>query len=568
MSKEAPKDPMTMRTGFLLLLLICSVVAVWMLPVLVSGKPLDAPRLLFARNVAASGSFLFTDEIGRFLGEQSLHTDVVPSAHDGRLSALIIAFLSQFLQWDQYIAWTVLGALSFAAGLGCYFFTVRQLLSERIAWVSTTLLGLMPLMVRDAIALDEFNVALPLFFASMTAFVMLQKKHLTIALLLSGILYGAACSAKDVFLIFAPWYVLSCIWLLWRDTGKLLRYLGVFSIAAAIVYLLPYIGDIRELGYPINQNIARVWPGDQQIQNAIYLHFYPDSYTYFFDREAYDASYLAELSQQSPLAKLHAQKAMINFDVGSPHRALVLLNSAWLLLANIPNLFHLETVGGIVLWFFIVPGVLLLWQRKRTLTILLLGLMLSSELIIRFALNYSRSHVADYLWIIALFAGIGLCAFADLCAKQKKMPDAKKLTIVLTLVLSLFLLQVNRSVLARDFQRARPGIGLHIAMQINQAPQGSVIALHKGSFDHKDVVQHSAHTLTLFASDTVEKLLETEKIPDAFAVYGITHIYGFDDDLTHRIHAQADVEIVPTVPYADTSSVQSTFLKTVLHFVR
>lgn len=523
----------------LLILFLVVAVCVWMLPVIAAGGPTDIAPLLLARNFAATHLFSVTDALGRFLAPDMLLESGIPSAFDGRLSTMFIAFLSQWISWDNQMMWTLVSCLIMSGALFFWWLTVARIRNVQEAWVSTVLMAFLPLYYQQAIAIDEYKLAFLFLFASFAAFVWLYKSSTIAACIVSGILFGLSIASKDVFLIFVPWFVLWHVWTKRKKWKKAVGLSFLFLFFSGLVYITPYLGDIQKYGYPININLARVWPSAETIQEDNYLHLYPDPYTYFFDRERFDAEFVENLKSATLIQKLQSYKVMQNFDVGNPSLLLSLFNSSWIFVHHQFNWFHQPTVGGIFMWLFILIGIAVLWKKEKQLVYMLLGLMISTELVIRFILHYARDHTMDTAWVLVLFAAIGAIEVANLLSAKWKKVGSTRMLSLLVLLLSLHLLQVNRAEFGRVYAKATTSSKVTVAKQIqNTLNPGSIIAVPYSSSVAQQLSYLSERTLVIFAPETVTRLIEEGKLEAIFEMYGITHLAGYEHQLVDAIQRE------------------------------
>lgn len=567
--------PLSFSGHLLFLALFCAgCITLWLLPALLVGFPHEiSPYLLSARNEATTGLFSIQDTLGRFVIPNLLPTLGVPNAEDGRLSTMLFAFFSRFIAWDALLSWSALSAAVAALSLFFFWMTVffglpRRIFSRaRIAWVSTVILALMPMYFREAVELTLYDFALLFLFASFAAFVILCRHSRTFAILISGLLFGLAVASKDTFLVFIPWYVVVYLWMERAHLRRAVSGIVIFGIASGAMYLLPYVGDISRYGYPVNQNLARLWPGAEEVRDEIYLHLYPDPYTYLFDKERFDHDFLAKVQKLPPLQRMQTQKILVNFGVGSPGFIMKTVDGLWLFLNNLPSLLFQDTVGGIILWLFIVPGLLFLWQKDRRMTLLLCGLFLSSEFIIRFVLHYARDHVMDFGWILALLAGIGVSSISDqFCAAQKKISSVV-LSGLVTIVLVLQLLQANRVLFARLYQKSSTPDTIAIAAAMKDLPDDAIVALPLHPTQVLQVAELGNRSIVLFAPETVEQLRNEGKFRDVFRQYGITHILRYSDTQSRVMQRAFPRLRTVSVPEARSLTV-TPFLQYLLHKIR
>lgn len=547
------------------LVLFCAVLAsAWYIPVLVSGHSYEIPHLHPARNFADTGTFTMKDSIGRYV--MSEHHPAEISAKDGRLSTVIFATLSPLIGWDNMAGWALLSTLIVAFSFIPLWFAIAGLFGRRIAWISIILTSLMPIYWKKAIYLSNFQLALFFLFVSFAAFVLLRKNHWR-ALAVSGLFFGLSVAAKDLFLIFIPWYVFSYIWIYRSKWRHVLRGLFLFFGITFCVYLVPYIGDIQQNGYPVNWNVARVWPGAAEIANETYLHLYPDPYTYHFDRETFDAFILEKAENATALERTQMQKTLRAYGVGDWNFLKTLKNSVWLFVNSIPSFFHLGTIGGIFLWLFIIPGAAVLWKDDRRMALLFGGLILSTYIIIRFVLGYNREHFEDIGWVLAILAAIGVVSVSDCCASFYKKNSARAISAVITLILALQLLQANRVELARLYRKTMIADTLSVSRAVAQVPTDAVIAMPLHPMLTTRITFLSGRTTVIFAEETLRTLLEDGHLEDAFEQYEVTHIARYPEELSNNIRQNAGVEILTDENPGAQAPEVSTFVRYLLHHI-
>jgi hypothetical protein len=500
-----------------------------------------------ARNFAETGMFSFTDTLGRTLSTSDIEAVGVPSAADGRLSRVLIAWLSQGIAWGDLVSWTIAGSVVLAIGMWFWWATVLKLFGVRTAWTTLVITALMPVYFREAVWFDNYNLALTCLAASAAAFVWMKDKRPMVALLVAGLLFGASISAKDVFLIMIPWLGVTFLWKRQWKGG------AVFFIAALAVYMVPYLSDISTLGYPVNQNIARVWPGAEAIANETYLHLYPDPYTYYFDRAAFDEQFIAAVETKPLSDRMRDEKVMMSYGLADGIFRRVRLGT-WLIANDIPPFFQRQASGGAFLWIFAIPGFIALWRRDKKLVLWLLGLVFSMYIAIRFVLLYERSHFMNIAWVYALFVGYGI---AEVSTMQRQM-RASVVTALLVAVCALQLLQANRYEFAARYRRSTVADLRGTAEALKSLPEGSVIALEAHPSDIETLALLSNKTITLFREETLLKLQGSGKLANVLTEYGVTHALDYDMR-TPAINISSDESV---------SAPPSAFTKWLIHLVR
>ena len=553
------------RHTILLLLFCAGLTVLWTLPMLIVGYPYEMPGLLAVRNFAETGLFAFRDAIGRYPVPHLLLESGVPSPVDGRLYTMILAMLSQWIPGDAVIAWNALGALCMALACVAFWILTSRVFGIRTAWVSTVIVGLMPLYWQEASYLHLFQPAFLFLFLSFAAFVWLWRHSRSGAIIVSGLFFGLSVACKDVFLVFIPWLIISYLWMnraVWR---KSVTAVFLFLFCVGLIYFTPYIGDIRKYGYPVNWNLAHFWPGGDEIADMTYEHLYPDPYTYYFDREWFDAKMIEHVQNLSELEKLQEQKVLLAYEVIEPTVFRSVANGFWLFVNNIPPYFHQGTVGGAFLWIFIIVGAASLLRTRRTLFWWMIGLVISTEFIVRFILHYNRIHAADTAWALALLAAVGVGVVADSLSRRRR----GWITCVMTLSIAFQLLQTNRLDLAHRYSRTIVPQTLAAGDAIRNLPQDAVVAVDRNPSPPSDLAYLGGRTIVPFTEGTLRHLLEEGQLRKAFETYDVTHILEYPEDLEKEILRRVPgIKKVPVVEQDRESTVPDRWIRYILHMVR
>lgn len=562
--------------GVLLLGFVAVTVLVWMMPsVFLGGTPISAPTaLLSARNFSATGLWVREDTLGRLLSTQAiLAGGAVPSTLDGRLSTLLFSALSPWISWGAWGTWLFIPALLMGLALVPWWVAVRKEFDTRIAWVSTVILAWLPLTWHEAAHVSSYPLSYFFLYCCFASFVLLRRRWPLGAVAAAGTFFGLSVSAKDAFLVFLPFFLLAHAWVYRRSFTKVILGSALFLFCCGLMYTLPYVGDIQRYGYPVNQNLARIWPlggeGRKQLKDGNYLHLYPDPYTYRFDRERFDADYLARLQEQSFLQQMQEAKLLVNFDVGAPGFLLWIGSGLWIFMHNIPSLFQAETVGGAFLWLFLLAGIRTLFRERRRLALCIGGLMFSSFLIINVVLHYEREHLMDFSWVFALLAALGIYSLGSTLSSAWGRRQTVLLWLMVALV-SAQLIQENRLQMARAYAKSSvPWILSSAERLVDVVPLEGVIAVPYHVNTDESLALLTDRTMALFQESTVQRLLQEKALRKAWTSYGVTHAMGFSEVTSEEIRRQMpSIVIVPEVSMNDVRLPVSPMVQYLLHIVR
>jgi hypothetical protein len=263
----------------LLILFALLMLGLWMLPVLLMGYPYVLSDILLTGKTLA--------ETGR------LENTVL------RLPAVFIWALHPLISWDNVVGWTAVSATYFALALLPWWWSVKQLFNERVAWLSTVVLALLPLYWVEALDLGGYTLALLFLFLSFTAFIKFHELHHTVAIILSGICFGLTLASQHAFLTFLPWFVVAYLWYFRKQFLKAVILTGVFCTVAYIAYALPLLPNALLPNMTPQERLAVFLPfsgGDDVIGEG---HLYPDEFIFTHYRKEYDETIQERVAGES-----------------------------------------------------------------------------------------------------------------------------------------------------------------------------------------------------------------------------------------------------------------------------
>jgi hypothetical protein len=229
----------------------------------------------------------------------------------------------------------------------------------------------------------------------------------------------------------------------------------------------------------------------------------------------------------------------------------------WMTLNNIPQFFMMDFMGGVFLWLLIIPGIAVTWRTNRALVLYIAGLIFTMEFILRFVLLFTSSHLSNYLFALAMFAGVGAVSIITKTTKRQVLA-----AFLITALVCAQLVQANRKVLARLYSRSNTTRVYAATEYLKTIPEDSVIASPRQNYlfilsDRKYVEVHPK---------TIDFLVERGKLAEPFAELGITHIVGYSQEDEEAILRVARVEVIDL---SDTAKPElSTFTRYLLNMVR
>lgn len=458
-----------------------------------------------------------------------------------------------------------------ALGIVAWWLFVYRVFGVRIAWIASAILALMPMYWQQALSLTNYPLAFLFLFCSFAAFVWIYHQSKLGALIVSGLFFGLSIAAKDAFLVFVPWYVIAYLWIFRRNWKVGLGHTALFFACAGVMYLAPYAGDIRTYGYPVNQNLARVWPKMSEktveLENASYLHLYPDPYTYYKDKERFDTEYVKQFESYPLIQKWQDAKVLISFGVGDIGFFGTLFSGFWIMFNSIPSFFQQALIGSVALWLFIIPGMVWLRREKTAMSWVALGLVITMYININLILHYEREHLMDIMWLLALLAALGVSSVSESLGRVWQLSTGKIMTIIVV-VLLFQQLQANRLELAKLYAKNPVDRILATADAFEKLPADAVVAVPLRVSEWESVRSMTDRTVILFQEETVNRLIAEKKVPVAFGEYGVTHVMGYSSGTTLGMtQAMPQVQVIAE-PKVDGTPKVTPFTQYLLHILK
>jgi len=452
------------------------------------------------------------------------------------LFTIVTGWRMNFIDWKDATGWAFVSAVTMALAMIPLWWSIKKISDVRIAWASIILFAFLPMHWREAIGTGYYPLAFFWLFLGFALYLTFEGRNRFLATGLLGACFGLVLATTHAFFPFLPWFVAVYLYerrAQWKKGVAELAACGICSYAAFVLPLLP---NALKPDLTLTQRIGALVPVEDNLMQPAEL--YGDDYAYGFLKKEFDEKMAVQAASDSFFERRDNENFRLNYGIlaGNPFRNIA--NGMWLLANAMGSLFMQETVGGLFLWLFLLPGILILARTNKKLLLRLLGLWLSMEIILRFGFHYSRIHLMDVGWIVAFIAGTGVIAVAD--AMQKALPSRKKHAIaaVILLVAALQLIQANRTIIAREYNRSGVPRAYAVAEALDALPSEAVVAQ---PYDDTLTVFTDRETVVL-NDDTLDVLIEKNALADPFLHYGVTHIVGFDAP-----YAEAIRKAVPSV---------------------
>lgn len=530
-----------MGHGVLLLSFCLLIVTLWMMPVILAGFPPS-----------------FTSVV------KSAHMFVRTGVLDHALSPLFLRLLLTLLpvlDWRDATLWALVSAITLALATIPLWWCIRRLFNPSLAWISVILFCLLPMYWKEAISTGYYPLSLLCLFSGFALFLFCAPRHRLIGVIALGMSFGLTVSTSHAFVTFLPWFL--CVYLWERRTAwrKAVLELMIFGGGAYVAFILPLLPLALQPELSLRERLSVLLPIEQNLMPPSEL--YGDDFAYLYLRKEFDERMHQSSLSDSFIERRNNENYRINYGVGSFGIFGVLLNSSWLFFNASSSLFMQEMVGGFFLWLFLIPGAISLWRTHKRLLLQLLGLWLSMEIVLRFGFHYTRIHLMNVGWIIALIAAAGVMTISDAMQKTLRMRYTSIVTCIIVLLVGLQLLQENRKILAHEYIRSSVPKAKAAAEALKEIAPLAIIAEPAGAH----LLIFSDRSSIPLNPTTIAVLQEHGRLAEPFTLYHITHIIGFDP--LHTALIQSAVPTIKNISFEANPRMQlSAFQRYLLNLIR
>ncbi|MDD5623508.1 MAG: hypothetical protein PHI23_02235 [Candidatus Peribacteraceae bacterium] len=534
----SPLGQAFLLAGFALLM-----VGVWMVPVLLAGFPYELPTTVLRAKAFAE-------------------TGVVDEAFTPAVT-LILWALHPLVAWQNMMGWAAVSAAAMAAALLLLWWSVKRLFDRPVAWLTVVIFSFMPLYWTEAVLNGGYPYALFFLFLGFALFLKFFARHRLVAVLLSGICFGFVLACQHAFITFLPWFVVAFLWMHRCAWKRASLEAALFCAIAYSAFVFPLLPNALQSSLSPAERMEVFLPSVAKHATGM-GHLYPDEYTYTFLRDTYDQRVRQRDAAEPFLVRQQERYIRVIFDVGDLNILDNIENGVWLFLQTLPQLVLQEYLGGAFLWLFIVPGVLVLWMQRRSLLLLMAGLWLSMEVILRFLLHYGRTHLMDIGWAPAIFAGVGVVFLCQKLQNERRHLSVPLLSTFVALVMVMQLTQANRKLFAQEYARS-PVPAVYAATEaLALLSSDAVVAHPRGA----NLFYFSDRRSVVLATETLDLLVEQGKVRDPFAYYGVTHILGYDEEYDALIKKAVPQIQVVTLSESKVQVPLTPFVRYLLHLIR
>jgi len=520
-----------MKKNIILIIIILFLLSlvVHFLPVYKKGYSFDSfgGSLILARNFALTGQLEIESEKNVYLSSEKIKQEGIYSNWGNKLTPYIYGQIFKIFGFNQnlplyfvLILWSLSGVI--------LFLVVLKLFNLKVALIFGLIDTFIPVFTQGSLMAGFYEWAV-LFF-SFGLLIYLWPKSNKRNLLLASLFFGLASLARNVFLLsFIP----LAIYDFWQNK----------SYKRLIVFVLPFIiiwGVYLMPGYLVG--LPNAYLSSQDTSFNYYGHLFPDPYTYHFEKEKYLESILGDYN-------VYFSEYFLKYDypVSLIDRFRLYFESALFYPKEVSKIIVL---GGPLILLLLIAGLIYLYKEKKYLFKLfaLWGISWYFLLIILKTNNWD--HFMELRFPIALSISLGVVWLIEHIMNLSFSRNLKYLIIIVFLVfLVLHFSLANKWMLHEEYNTSKVDVIRELSQVINQQEldkQNDVIAISIHPIV-QNLNYYTDQNIIYFNSQTIERLLEQNKLTEAFKQFGVTKIIGFDFDLSQRIKEQTGINSLDLV---------------------
>lgn len=518
------------RIKILLILVIFTVsITTYYYPVFKKGFAPGAgySNLTQARNFALSGTYFNESADGVYLSSESAPETGAPKGVSNPLNSIIYGHIFKYFGFDSELP-LYISIILFSLFNVLVFLLSARLFGTAIGFVSGMASAFIPVMTIGAIhgAFYEWGL---IFFGLALWFYLGAKagpfKSGLARTLLASVFFALAALSRNAFAIsFVPFF--------------LYDFFIHRSYRRSLVFLLPFVilfgstlSSYSWLGVP-NGYTAGI---EQQPFSQV-GHFFHDPYTFYYDRD----NFIEEMTNNK-LARVAVSFATNwGYDVSLTERLSAYFESFTF---YVKELISLTSTGGPFIWGLIILGISQLYYVNKKL----LGLFIAWGFFWLGYLVYAQTgnwdHIIEIVFILAVTIGLGIFRLVNIISKNR---FKKIFSGLLIFVIFIGHLAYANFWKLHDFYRSsKEEIVLDIKNKIDdQDNVGGVYAVGIHPSSVNSLNYRINHDVVYFAPETIEKLIRSGRLQDAFDKYNISMIIGYSSEISSKIEKELNIPAI------------------------
>ena len=548
---------------FILFLIIIFFLAIgiWYSPILFKGYPVHttgSDALVRARNYSLTGKYAAENKLNVILAPELIKKQSQPSFYSNKLGTLLYSYPLKWFNINNNNSAVLLNCLLLALALIFFSLTVYYLFNFKTALFFSLIYVLLPsnwdvtqLMIGYSVALVFLSLFF-LFFSLGTQKFTRDKNIIKsikfwphgLCLILAGIFLILACASREALILILP---ILFIFLIFQRLKKYLLYIFIpLIIIACLVYLPGLISGENVSLVLINHS------SNSQTEAAdfhFYSHLFPDPYTYHFNQTEFIENKLKNQTESDILQQIGTQKVLASvgfltpnlwqrFQIGTTH-----------LFRHIFRLFSITEIGGVLIFLLIFLGFYVLKKYNTYWSKFFIWWLMGSYLIMAYIVFANRNHNMDFGWLFALCTSLGIFFIAD--SFKDKFKKKNIYLAIFILVFTLYnLVLANHVMWGQNYDQSFiPYLNAYTsAISQKEISSSEVIAVPFDAGDAYNLNFTTQKNVVVFRQETIQQLIKQNQLSSAFNTFQVSHILGYDPNLTKKI-----TELTSVINIADSS---------------
>jgi hypothetical protein len=487
----------------------------------------NADYLILARNLSLTGEHKIENNLGVILNHSLVKEEGVLFTGGNKLTPILYSKLFDILGFDfRFPFYCSLLIHSIITVL--LFLLVLRLFGVKLAIIFAGVDIFSPLIAANSIFFGYYEWA-ALFFTIGLFIYLYGEKPGYLRLIISGLFFGLSSLAGNVFVIsFIPFLIYEFY------KNRSFKRVFVFISLALILWVI-YLGS----GILSGKGAENSYLNPSNMPSSDYLHLFPDSYTYNFEKQEYIES-ISNTSYPDYLSALRAYDYRITFS----QRARLYFSSITFYLKEF---FRLTNVGGALTILFLFLGVGYLYKKRKNLLFLISAWVSVLYFVLILFTTSASHHFAELRFPVFLLVSLGIFSVIKFILNMER---GKLFKYSLILMLSFFILldltQSDKWLFHEKYENSHMEEILDTIKNLKQADIGKENVLAVGFKDANNapliINYYTDMNAVYFDPNTVKRLLEENKLKWAFEQFGITGIVGYQSDLAEKIVQNVSVK--------------------------
>ena len=366
----------------------------------------------------------------------------------------------------------------------------------------------------------------------------LNQKYNYLYLIPSGIFLSLAGFARETFLLFIPFLFIH----LWQKSSKRHLYL----VFAPFIILFSFFWLPSALGPEGNAYLTHLTTQvSEKIKSADfdrYAHLFPDPYTFHFNQEEFLKDYQNQLVSKETdfFTKTNLIKSASNIGIRKVELLERIKVGSVLFINHLARFFSLEETGGPFIFLLMILGIYSLKQKDEYLYAFSLGWIFTLFFLLSFVVLAGRLHLMDFNWILALLIVLGIMLLTKIIGGYFHFNQLKSAILLIILVLMVLYSQllanhVGWNTIFNQDQKKSLRIKAYSQRieELNISDQ-DVIAV-PGNDELYRLNYLNNKSLVVFHAQTIQDLLNEEKLAFAFEKFKVEYIVGYSEEISKKI---------------------------------